>query len=61
VGNKDIYKKVAGMQTQVDIHLKKIKNELEKEFPDYGLIHHWESEIRAWQARIHKLLHRIKS
>ena len=49
MGNKRIYEKIEGMQKQIDIHLKKIENELDKSFPNQGDIHHWQAEINAWE------------
>lgn len=57
--NKDARIKIEGMQYQIDVHLEKVKNELKKEVPNYGDIHHWEAEINAWQTRIAKLQKRI--
>ncbi len=52
-------KKIEGMQFQIDLHLEKVRKELEKQVPNYGDIHHWEAEINAWQSRIAKLQKRI--
>jgi hypothetical protein len=50
---------IEGLQKQVEIHLEKIRKELEEDNSDYGMIHHWESEIKSWQDRIANLLKRI--
>ena len=57
--NKDNKKKIEGMQYQIDLHLEKVRKELEKQIPNYGDIHHWEAEISAWQNRIARLQKRI--
>ena len=59
MGNKRIYEKIEGMQKQIDIHLEKIENELDKSFPNQGDIHHWQAEINAWEKRIVNLLRRV--
>lgn len=59
MGNKKTYKIINSLQTMVDIHLEKIRLELKKDFPNYGDVHHWESEINAWESRIAKLLKRL--
>ncbi len=59
MGNKKTYEKIAGNQTQIEIHLAKIDEELKKEIPNYGRIHHWQAEINNWEKIIAKLLKRI--
>jgi hypothetical protein len=59
MGNKKIYEKIEGNQNQIEIHMTKIEEELQKEFPNYGRIHHWQAEINNWEKTIVKLLKRI--
>lgn len=59
MGNKRIYEKIDGLQKQIDIHLEKIENELDKSFPNHGDIHHWQAEINAWEKRIVLLFKRV--
>ncbi len=59
MGNKRTYEKINGMQNQIDIHLEKIEEELERNFPNHGDIHHWQAEINAWEKRIALLLRRL--
>ena len=52
---KQVKKVRAGLQKQVDIHKEKIRQELEKEIPDQGLIGHWQKEINTWERDIGKI------
>lgn len=59
MGNKKIYKKIEGLQRVIDEHLEKIENELAKDSPNFGRIHHWDAEINAARERIARLQSRI--
>lgn len=47
MGKKKFKKQIESQEEVISIHEEKIKLELEKDVPNYGLIHHWESEIKA--------------
>ena len=59
MGNKKIYQRIEWMENQIDIHMKKIELELQKESPNFGRIHHWQAEINSWEKQILKLFKRI--
>ncbi|MFK0731882.1 MAG: hypothetical protein HEQ35_07940 [Gloeotrichia echinulata IR180] len=47
------------MTQRIAEHQEKIILELEKDFPDEGLIKHWEKEIRAFEKAIDQALKRL--
>ncbi|WP_242052558.1 hypothetical protein [Sphaerospermopsis sp. FACHB-1194] len=47
------------MESRIAEHQEKIRLELEKEFPDTGLINHWEKEIIAFEQGIKQALKRL--
>ncbi|MEG4010077.1 hypothetical protein [Microcoleus sp. Pol12A6] len=47
------------MNKRIAEHEEKIRLEYEKDFPDEGLIRHWESEIRAFEKGIQQALKRL--
>jgi hypothetical protein len=59
MGNKRIYQKIESLQIVVDLHLKKIQDEIDSFYPDAGLIHHWEAEVEAHEDRIKRLKRRL--
>ncbi len=59
MGNRQIYKVIDGLQASIDLHLKKIEDELKKDSPNQGRIHHWQAEVNAWEKRITILLKRL--
>jgi hypothetical protein len=58
--NKKIRKDIAGLEREVREHHQKIENEYGKSAPDLGQIMHWETEVRAFQKRIERLLRRLR-
>jgi peptidoglycan hydrolase CwlO-like protein len=59
MGHKNHKKAIDSLNKQIAKHQEKIKLELEKDFPDQGLIRHWEKEIRAFEENIQKKLKRL--
>lgn len=59
MGNKNHKKAIDSFLKQIAKHQEKIKLELEKNFPDEGLIKHWEKEIRTFEENIQKKLKRL--
>ncbi len=59
MGNKSLKNRIKGCQEQIDIHKEKIRLELKKEVPDYDRIHHWESEIKAFEKSLNGALKRL--
>lgn len=57
--NKHNRKVIATNQLRIEEHRRKITAELEKPHPDYGLIEHWLSEIRAFEITIARRLKRL--
>lgn len=47
------------MTQRIAEHEEKIRLELEKDFQDEGLIHHWEKEIRAFEKAIQQARKRL--
>ncbi|MDP5017007.1 MAG: hypothetical protein NWQ43_06855 [Dolichospermum sp.] len=47
------------MESRIAEHNEKIRLELEKDFPDPGLINHWEKEIKAFEQGIKQALKRL--
>ncbi|AFZ57761.1 hypothetical protein H6G54_16795 [Anabaena cylindrica FACHB-243] len=59
MGNKNHNKAIESFLKQIAKHQEKIKLELEKDFPDLGLIKHWEKEVRTFEENIQKKLKRL--
>ncbi|WP_029480801.1 hypothetical protein [Deinococcus marmoris] len=57
-GNKDIRKRIQGLERQIALHLDKIAAEREV-FPDSQVIGHWEKEVRNWTAQVERLMGRL--
>lgn len=58
--NKRLKKQLEGLQLQVDLHNRKIADELRKGNPDRGLIEHWQKEVDIWHTQIQKKKERLK-
>jgi hypothetical protein len=56
--NKQLDKKIAGQERQIELHQQKIEAEFAKPEPNYRLIHKWELDITVFQAKLHNLLRR---
>lgn len=57
--NEVTRKQIRGLEQQIAAHHEKIAEELKRESPNYGVIGHWEKEIRAWSARVQRLQARL--
>ncbi|WP_240695333.1 hypothetical protein [Thermus caldilimi] len=58
--NKHIRKRLEGLERQIQAHQEKIRAELEKSQPDWGLIGKWEREIRVWERERRRLIRRLR-
>jgi hypothetical protein len=54
MGNKNHKKSIQSLEKRIAEHQAKIRIELEKDFPDRGLINHWQKEIAAFEGGIHR-------
>ncbi|MBE9056289.1 MULTISPECIES: hypothetical protein [Sphaerospermopsis] len=59
MGNKNHKKSIRSLNTRIAEHQEKIRLEYEKDFPDQGLIRHWENEIKAFEKAIQQALKRL--
>jgi hypothetical protein len=59
MGNHSLKRRIAGLSKQIEIHKRKIVNEKSKKTPDYGLIHHWEKEVAAYEKSIERAKRRL--
>ncbi|MFB2896663.1 hypothetical protein ACE1CI_27440 [Aerosakkonemataceae cyanobacterium BLCC-F50] len=59
MGKKNHKKAIRSLRQRIAEHLEKIRIESEKDFPDRGLIRHWESEIRAFEKGIQQAQKRL--
>ncbi|WP_293111971.1 hypothetical protein [Moorena sp. SIO4G3] len=59
MGKKNHKKAIRSLNQRIAEHQEKIKLEYEKDFPDQGLIRHWETEIRAFEKGIQQALKRL--
>src|SRR5690349_19591451 len=50
--NKENRTKLGGLERQIARHEAKIAQERCRFNPDQGLIKHWQTELKAWKARI---------
>lgn len=57
--NKQARKRLAGLERRIRFHEEKLRREKGKSSPDFGLIAHWETEIRGWRQERHRLLRRL--
>ncbi|VXD24024.1 conserved hypothetical protein [Planktothrix serta PCC 8927] len=60
MGNQNHKKAIRSLQRRIIEHEDKIKNELEKDYPDQGLIKHWQTEIRAFEKGVQQALKRLR-
>ncbi len=58
--NKDLRKRIAGLEDIIVAHEVKIRAELAKANPDETLIASWEREIATWKATVARLTRRLK-
>ncbi len=59
MGKKNHKKAIQSLTQRIVEHQQKIRTELEKNTPDYGLINHWEKEIRAFERGIQQAQKRL--
>ncbi len=59
MGNKNHKKAIRSLTKRIAEHEEKIRLESEKNFPDEGLIKHWEKEIRAFEKAIQQACKRL--
>lgn len=59
MGKKNHKKAIRSLNRRIKEHQEKIRLEYEKDFPDEGLIRHWETEIRAFEKGIQQALKRL--
>jgi RHS repeat-associated protein len=52
--NKQVRKRIEGLQAQIDEHKKKLEED-----PDCDPANHWRQEIKAWEAEIERLRRRL--
>ncbi|MCA6501294.1 MAG: hypothetical protein ACK6CP_18065 [Pseudanabaena sp.] len=60
MGKKNHEKSINSLKQRIIEHQQKIDMELLKDYPDLGLIHHWQKEIRAFELGIEKALKRLR-
>ncbi len=59
MGNKNHKKTIRTLNSRITEHQEKIRLEYKKDYPDEGLIRHWETEIRAFEKGIQQALKRL--
>jgi len=59
MGKKNQIKSIESLAKRIAEHLEKIRLELEKNFPDQGLVEHWKTEIRAFEKGIQQANKRL--
>ena len=59
MGNKRLKKKIESLKKQIMQHEDKIRKERIKNFPDEGMIQHWEIEIASFKKGIEKTMRRL--
>lgn len=59
MGKSHFKKAISSLEARIAEHQEKIRLELEKEFPDQGLINHWQKEIKAFEKGIEQALKRL--
>jgi hypothetical protein len=59
MGKSHFKKAISSLESRIAEHKEKIRLQLEKDFPDPGLINHWEKEIKAFEQGIKQALKRL--
>ncbi|BAY97278.1 hypothetical protein NIES37_12160 [Tolypothrix tenuis PCC 7101] len=59
MGKKHHKKAIVSLNQRIVEHQEKIRLESAKDFPDEGLIRHWEKEIRAFEKAIEQVRKRL--
>jgi len=60
MGSKNHEKSINSLKQRIIEHQQKIDVELLKDYPDLGLIRHWQKEIRAFELGIEKAQKRLR-
>ena len=60
IGNQNHKKAIRSLQRRIAEHEDKINKELQKDYPDQGLIKHWQTEIRAFEKGVQQALKRLR-
>jgi L-ribulose-5-phosphate 3-epimerase UlaE len=60
MGKKNHEKSINSLQQRITEHQQKIDMELLKDYPDLGLIRHWQKEICAFELGIEKAQKRLR-
>jgi ubiquinone biosynthesis protein UbiJ len=58
--NRDLRRKITGLQRAIAKHEAKVQRELLEPHPDESLIAHWLDEIDAWKRQVAHLSRRLK-
>ena len=59
MGKKNHRKAIRSLTKRINEHQEKIRLEQEQEFPDEGLIRHWQAEINAFEKGIRQARKRL--
>lgn len=59
MGKKNHRKTIISLRKRIEEHLEKIRIECQKDFPDLGLVRHWEVEILAFEKGIRQATKRL--
>ncbi len=59
MGKSHFKKAILSLEARIAEHQEKIRLELNKEFPDQGLINHWQKKIKAFEKGIQQALKRL--
>jgi len=59
MGKSHFKKAISSLNTRIAEHQEKIRLELEKDYPDQGLINHWQKEIKTFEKGIQQALKRL--
>ena len=60
MGKKNHEKSIRSLNQRIVEHQEKVSRELEKDFPDQGLIRHWQKKICAFETGIDKAQKRLR-
>jgi peptidoglycan hydrolase CwlO-like protein len=59
MGKKNHKKTIRSLTQRIEEHQEKIRIEEEKDYPDEGLIKHWQTEIKAFEKGIQQAQKRL--
>ncbi|MGB0562835.1 MAG: hypothetical protein ACPGVO_13680 [Spirulinaceae cyanobacterium] len=59
MGKQHFKKAIASLVARIQEHQRKITLESQQDFPDQGLINHWQKEIRAFEKGIQQAKKRL--